>query len=301
MESGMGIESREYLRDDDNGYGQQPAAAPMSIVTKIIIATGAVFVLQVLSAGRNGDVSFFDKWFVLQSDGLFSGHFWKLLSYAFLHDTGNLLHIVMNMLILFMMGRAVVPVTGEREFLWFYCAAAIFAGICSVCFYRFMGIDPNIVGASGAVLATFTLFALHYPRQKLYIFGIVPVEARWLLVAYVLYDAVPVMQSVYNGQMGASRVAHSAHLGGLLFGWLYFRWNMRFSTWWDQFARRTSSTVKAKKTGLRVYNPKVQPESDLSGRVDEILAKISEHGESCLTDRERRILRQASEQMKKKR
>lgn len=297
----MGIDSREYLRDDDNEYGRHSAAAPMSIVTKIIIATCAAFVLQVLSAGRNGEVSFIDKWFVLQSDGLFSGHVWKLLTYAFLHDTHNLLHIVMNMLILFMMGRVVVQITGEREFLWFYCAAAVFAGICSVCFYRFMRIDPSIIGASGAVLATFALFALHYPRQKLYIFGILPVEARWLLVAYVLYGAVPMMQSIYSGHLGSDRVAHSAHLGGLLFAWLYFRWNMRFSTWWDQFARRTSSTVKAKKTGLKVYNPKAQPEADLSNRVDDILAKISEHGEASLTDRERRILRQASEQMKKRR
>jgi len=297
----MGIDSREYLRDDNDEYGSPRAAAPMSIVTKIILFTVAVFVLQVLTSGNGNNVSFINKWLVLQSDGLFSGHIWKLLTYAFLHDTRNLLHIAVNMLILFMMGRATVQITGEREFLWFYCASAIFAGVCSVVFYRFMRIDPGIVGASGAVLATFALFALHYPRQKMYLMAMFPIEARWLLAAYVVIDAVPVVKSILDGHLGNDQVAHSAHLGGLLFAWLYFSWNMRFSNWWDQFAHRSRTTVKAKKTGLKVYNPKNQPEADLSNRVDAILAKISEQGEASLTARERRILRQASEQMKKRR
>ena len=299
----MGIDSREYLRGDDE-FGQMPVT-PMSIVPKIIIITSVVFVLQLLAEGSPSvpsGPSFFTRWFVLNADGLFSGYFWQLLTYAFLHSTDSLWHIVLNMLILYMMGRVTATITGDREFAWFYCAAAIFAGICSVCFYQIMqsGSSTSIVGASGAVLAVFTLFALHYPRQKLYLFGVLPVEARWLLLAYTLYDAVPVAQQLFNGQLGDSHVAHSAHLGGLLFGWLYFRWNMRFSTWWDNFASRTATATRTRKAGLKVYNPKGQPDVDLSNRVDEILAKISEQGEGSLTDRERRILRQASEQMKKR-
>lgn len=293
----MGIDSREYLRDGDD-Y-RQPQS-PMSMVTKIIIVTVVVFILQVLSSDANGQSEIFNRWFILRSDGLFSGHVWKLLTYAFLHDTSSLLHIVMNMAILYMMGRVTAQLTGEREFLWFYCMSAIFAGMCSVIFYRFLQVDPGILGASGAVLAVFTLFALHYPRQKLYVFGLLPVEARWLLAAYVIYDAVPMMSAISNRQLGNSTTAHSAHLGGVVFAWLYFSWKMRFTSWWDRIVGRVQAQ-RGNKAGLRVFNPKSQPEPDLSKRVDEILTKISEQGEESLTARERRILRQASEQLKNRR
>lgn len=298
----MGIESREYLRDDDDGsYGGPPNAAPMSIVTKIVIVTAIVFLLQMFTQGGPGQLSTVESWLVLRGHELFGGQVWRLLTYAFLHSTDNILHIVMNMYLLYMLGRAAAQLTGEREFVWFYCVSAIFAGICSVCFYQIMNTDVPILGASGAVMAVFTLFAMHYPRQKLYLFGVLGVEVRWILAAYVALDAFPVVKELAEGQLGQSGIAHSAHLGGLLFGWLYFRWNMRITGWMDRLFSRGATVARVKKAGLRVYNPESQPDPDLSKRVDEILAKISEQGEESLTARERRILRQASERMKKRR
>ncbi len=298
----MGIESREYLRHEDDGsFDGQSRVTPMSIVTKIIIATAAVFVLQLLSSRGPGGMSTIEQWMVLRGDLLFGGQVWRLLTYAFLHDKQNLMHILMNMYLLFLLGRPAAQLTGEREFLWFYCISAIFAGMCSALFYQFMDVNPYVMGASGAVMAVFTLFAMHYPRQKLYLFAVLGIEVRWLLAMYVAFDAFPVVRALSAGHLGNNGTAHSAHLGGLLFGWLYFRWQMRFTSWWDRVAGRTSTAIRSKKTGLKVFNPRTTPEPDLSGRVDEILAKISEHGEESLTSRERRILRQASDQMKKRR
>ncbi len=298
----MGIESREYLRDDDGGsFGGQAPVAPMSIVTKIVIATIVVFVLQFLSSNGRGQLSTVEQWLILNGHDLFRGQIWRLLSYAVLHSTEFPLHIVMNMYMLYVLGRATAQLTGDREFLWFYGVSAVFAGLCSVCFYRFLIVDRPVLGASGAVCAVFTLFALHYPRQKLYLFGLLGVEVRWLLTAYVAFEAFPVIKELSDGQLGTGRTAHSAHLGGLLFGWMYFCWQMRFTVWWDRLVGRASTSLRVKKSGLRVYNPKTQPDPDLSDRVDEILAKISERGEESLSVRERRILRQASEQMKKRR
>ncbi|MCH2211816.1 MAG: rhomboid family intramembrane serine protease [Fuerstiella sp.] len=297
----MGIDSREYLRDDgDVAFNGRGSVQPMSVVTKIILATVAVFVLQVVLKSQDGR-SVLERWFILNGSELFGGQIWRLLSYAFLHDTGYLLHIGLNMYMLYVLGRATAQLTGNREFLWFYAVSAMFSGLCSVCFYRLLKVDPNILGASGAVYAVFTLFAMHYPRQKLYLFGLLGIEVRWLLLIYVAIEANPVIRQLADGELGRDGTAHSAHLGGLLFGWLYFRWNMRFSNWWDGVAGRASTRIRAGKSGLRVYNPKEQPESNLSDRVDAILAKISREGEQSLTDRERRILRQASEQMKKRR
>ena len=296
----MGLESREYLRDDNESWRGQPAAVPMSIVTKIIIATVAVWVIQLLSIQGDTQESIVLKWLALDSETLFQGQIWRLLTYAFLHAVDSPMHIAFNMLMLFFMGRQVAQLTGPKEFLWFYCVSAIFAGICSVCFYHLMGAPFSCIGASGAVLAVFTLLVMHYPHQKIYIWGLIGIEARWLLAAFVAFDAFPVVEKIMTGNFQAGGTAHSAHLGGMIFGWLYFRWQMRFTTWWDRFAKRTSSTMKVRKSGLKVYHPDTQPEADLRARVDTILAKISDQGEDSLTNRERRILKQASEQLKRR-
>ncbi len=297
----MGIEDREYLKDND-GYNAYTdgglRVGSMSIVNKLIIATVAFFVMQLMTS--RGPDSLIQNWFSLDSVSVFQqGQIWRLLTYAFCHSQQSLLHIVMNMYMLYMLGQIVCRLTGDREFLWFYLASAIFAGICSVAFYAFMRRpEVHIIGASGAVLAVFVLFAMHYPRHKMYIFGAIPVEVRWLLAIYIALDAWPTFQMLASNGVSTSNVAHSAHLGGALFGFLYFRWNMRFVTWWDKFAKRIPKNVMRRKN-LKVFNPGIQPEpSSLSDSVDAILEKISREGESSLTTRERNILTQASRQLR---
>lgn len=300
----MGIYNRDYLRDDEGFDAYSPSGSQRSttsIVVKLIIATAAVFVLQIMTA-RPQVASLVQSWLSLDSTTVFrEGQIWRLLTYAFCHDQQNLLHIVFNMYLLYILGKIVCGLMGDREFLWFYCASAIFAGICSVAFYTFVGKPTSIIGASGAVMAVFMLFAMHYPRQRLYMFGIIPIEVRWLLAMYIVFDAYPVIITLMGNDRNPSMVAHSAHLGGLLFGFLYFRWNMRITNWWDRFAGRVSS-MRRKKNNLRVFNPGTQPEAgNLVDSVDEILAKISREGEASLTPRERNILTQASRQIRRDR
>lgn len=308
----MGIYNRDYLKGEDgyNAYRDSGLRrGSVSMVGRIIIVTVAMFVLQLMTS-RQGATSLVLDWLSLDSQTLFrQGQIWRLLTYAFCHSQAELLHIVMNMYVLYMVGQAVCELTGEREFLWYYLVSAVFAGICSVVFYSIVGLPFDIIGASGAVLAVFMLFAMHYPRRRMYLFGLIPIEVRWLLTIYVLIDLIPTLRMLTgDAQMiaararmqGASLTAHSAHLGGLLFGFLYFRWNMRITHWWDLFAGRLPSLTR-KKSGLRVFNPGPTPEPDLSDKVDDILAKISREGESSLTARERHILTQASRQLRKDR
>ncbi len=123
----------------------------------------------------------------------------------------------MNMYGLHMIGSQLVHRTGEREFLWFYLASAVFAGICSLAFYTLLGTSTRVIGASGAVLAIYMMYAMLYPRQIFYFFGAFPIEARWLITILVAMDAIPLMMQLANRNLGTG-VAHSAHLGGLLFG-----------------------------------------------------------------------------------
>jgi hypothetical protein len=95
-------------------------------------------------------------------------------------------------------------------------------------------------------------------------------------------------------------VCHSGHLGGMLFGYLYFKWQIRLSDRWDQLAGRFRDR-RRNKQHLKVFKPPVQQDTDLPDKVDAILDKISREGEASLTDRERRILTQASRQFRRDR
>ncbi|MDG2126861.1 MAG: rhomboid family intramembrane serine protease [Fuerstiella sp.] len=293
-----------YDRDVSPSMVSQPppgaSRRPLSIVAKIVLVTIGVFLLQLLTQRPQADSLAFD-WLAIERDLVFSyGQVWRLLTYAFIHSETQLLHIGCNMLGLFFLGRIVSQTLGEREFLWVYLVSAVFSGIVQVstmAIFRIPGQDWAL-GASGAVCAVFVLFVLHYPRMKLYCFGILPIEARWLLAVAVAWDGLGFLGLVPGLFVGeGAKIGHAAHLGGLAFGFLYFQWNMNLSRWWDQFGGRLSEIPKSS-SNLKVYNPGSQPEVDYSTRMDDILAKISNHGEASLTDRERRILTHASEQLK---
>ncbi|MCA9062153.1 MAG: rhomboid family intramembrane serine protease [Planctomycetaceae bacterium] len=299
----MGIYNRDYLRDEGGdeawrgNYGP-PSRSSRPMVVKIIVATVIVYLVQILTL-KPGERSLILDFMGLSQDTVLSGQFWRLLTYAFCHSDRDIWHILFNMMVLYMFGRVVEELMGRREFLWFYLTAAVFAGIASLGI-EFVARKPVfIVGASGAVSAIFLLYVMHYPRQKLYFFGLFPLEARILLIGYVLFDAFPVYYELLGGRTN-SHTAHSAHLGGFLFGFLYFRWNMRLTRWWDQFAGRLKQKAR-NRSQLKIHNPGTQPQVDHSARVDEILDKISRQGESSLTAAERRILTDASRQMRKDR
>jgi membrane associated rhomboid family serine protease len=289
----MGIQNREYVRGGSRAGSFGPAIQAPTVLTKLIGVTVVVYVLQLLLNSRV-DGSVVTNWLQLTSDDLyFRGQIWRLLTYAFVHSVQSPLHLLFNMMTLYAVGRMVTNLLGGREFLWFYLTGAVFAGMCSVVFYTMIGQQPSIVGASGAVYAVFCLAAMYYPRQKVYLFGALPVEMRWLLVGFVAMDALPMLASSSTG------VAHSAHLGGLLFGFLYARMSMNLTRGWDRLVGRI--TARNRSRSLKIFAPVDTPESSLDHQMDMILAKISRSGEASLTARERNILTQASRQIRKDR
>lgn len=291
----MGIENREYLRDEYDGPGPLRFSTS-SVLVKIIGVTIAVFILQIASLQAGGG-SPITRWLMLTADDVFlRGQIWRLLTYAFCHSEKDLLHIIFNMMVLYSVGNMLLSLLGTREFLWFYMASAIFAGICSVAFYSLFDINAGCVGASGAVMAVFCVVAMHYPRQRMLIMGVVPVEMRWLLAAYVAFDSFPIL----TGAWRQSNTGHAAHLGGLLFGFLYVRWHMQLTRWWDNFAGRMA--MKRRNKGkLKIFAPPASTDSNLDAQMDSILEKISREGEASLTQRERNILIQASKKLRKDR
>lgn len=287
----MGIENREYLRDEYDGPGPMRFSTS-SVQVKLIIVTVAVFLLQVLTT-RGGD-SVVTRWLDLSGPDLYQhGQVWRLLTYAFCHNVKDPFHLIFNMMTLYFAADTVLRLLGQKEFLWFYCCSAMFAGIAAVVTHTIMGRNAAVIGASGAVCAMFGLVTMHYPRQRVMMMGLFQMEMRWVLAVFML---LPVLVE----QLGGARVSHSAHFGGLLFGYMYFKSHMQLSRWWDNFAGRMA--MKRRNKGkLKIFAPPAATDSNLDAQMDPILEKISREGEASLTQRERNILIQASKKLRKDR
>jgi membrane associated rhomboid family serine protease len=168
----------------------------------IIIANIVVFFLQQQAADQLHSLEFIPALVLMRP--------WTLFTYMFLHaDFG---HIFFNMLTLFFFGPRVEDRLGGARFLTLYFVSGLFGAFTS------MIMSPNaaILGASAAVYGVLLGFARLWPRAQLLIWGIVPVQARTLVV---ILTAV----SLFMGGVGIGNVAHFAHLGGFIGGWLVLR------------------------------------------------------------------------------
>jgi len=294
----MGIQSRDYYRDAHSRRPGWLTGAPA--VQWIITINCIVFVLQLLTVPPNHEESLVDAWLALDPNAVAHGEIWRLVTYAFLHNRYSLLHLVFNMLALWFFGRALEPLYGSREFVWFYLVAALVGGIGFTIWGFTLGLPHLVVGASGAVMAVFMLFARHYPHEKVCIFGLICIEAQWLVWLYAAFDLYPVLLELGGGAIG-DQIAHVVHLSGLAFGWAYYRFGWRLSSGWsglsDAIALRWRRATGGRK--LKVYQPQPEEEPEnFEAEVDRVLAKIHDHGSESLDDRERKLLQRASERYK---
>ncbi len=301
----MGLANRDYFRDEERRYGGGGGdfLADTPTVRAMIVITIIAFFLQLLITRPASEYGFgvreresvIDEWFALKVDAVLSGQVWRLVTFAFLHERYGIWHLVFNMLGVWWFGTTLERMYGSREFLWFYLTAAVFGGIAHVLWgLAFPG--GMVIGASGVVMAIVMLYAIHYPRQQIWIMGLIPIEMRFLVALYVLVDLHPVLLAL-GGEDAMTGIAHIVHLAGLLYGWLYYHYNIRWENLADSFSGRWKN-MRARRR-FKVYAPDPEP-SNMEAEVDRILAKISEQGSGSLTSREQATLAKASEAYKKK-
>ena len=141
-------------------------------------------------------------------------YYWQFITYMFFHS--SMTHLLFNMLGLFFFGSQVEKRIGSWEFLLFYLLTGLLAGIFSFAVYVWTGNYVVILlGASGAVYAVLLAFAVFFPFARIYVFGIIPVQAPLLVVIYTVIEVF----SQVSGRN--SNVAHLTHLAGFGFAYLY--------------------------------------------------------------------------------
>ncbi|HEY2344339.1 MAG TPA: rhomboid family intramembrane serine protease [Xanthomonadaceae bacterium] len=142
---------------------------------------------------------------------------WQLLTYGFLHE--NLSHIFFNMLALLMFGAPLEYTWGTKRFVTYYLICVVGAGLTYLGWAAAMQITTPVLGASGGVFGLLLAYGMLFPKQRvMLLFPPIPMDARTLVIGYGVIELV-------TGVTGlGGNIAHFAHLGGMLFGWLVIRY-----------------------------------------------------------------------------
>ena len=193
-------------------------------VTKaLLIANCAVFALQ-LMLGSALDPLMLWPWVPSELAPYAPHGFmpWQLLTHGFMHSPSNIAHLLFNMLALLMFGAQLEYAWGQRRFLTYFLVCVVGAGLCQLLVVswgvRNDGAFFPTVGASGGVFGLLLAYGMMFPNQRvMLLIPPVPMKARTLVIVYGLIELVLGVTGTRSG------VAHFAHLGGMLFGWLLIR------------------------------------------------------------------------------
>ncbi len=257
-----------------------------SVTQFLLVANCAVFIVQLLFRFANS--GWFDETFSLSGAGLRHGFVWQPVTYMFLH--GGVLHILINMLVLWFIGREVEFFIGAKHYMRLYFLGGI-AG--AALWLAFNWHEGAVLGASAAILGCVIAFATLFPEREItfLLWFIIPIsiKAKYLAWICVALDVVPLLEHE------PGNVAHLAHLGGALLGYVYVK-QLGYGPppFWMRW-------VGALEGGLRPRRSEnVSAAEYIREQVDPILDKISREGMQSLTREERAILDRARDLMEKK-
>ena len=271
-------------------------------------------------------------------DELFGLHFflashfqpWQFFTYMFMH--ANLQHLFFNMFAVWMFGRIMEQTMGQKRFLFYYLTCGLGAGLAQELvqlaeywYYGFGNYEQvvlgsgivamdeylnrwNTVGASGAVYGILLSFGMTFPEERMFIFPLpVPIKAKYFVMGYAVIELLSALSLKGDG------VAHMAHLGGMLVGFLlllywrsgggsrnggYRSYGRGGSDTWDGFRRWFASLFKKKEPHIDVtyggrYGQEAayrQQKKEEEEELNRILDKVKKNGYEGLTPEEKRRL-----------
>ena len=238
-------------------------------VLRLIVVNVGVYLLTAANPRLLGLLAFVPRFALLQP--------WTILTYQFAH--AGLGHLVFNMLGLYFFGSRLEEHLGARHFLGLYFASGIAGALLSL-----VNFNTPIIGASAATFGVFLGFARNWPRERVYIWGVLPVEARVLVVAMTVLE-------IFGGfGFGGRGIAHFAHLGGFAGGWLYLRW----AAWSSPGARFQRRAAAPSVRGGDLERWRRTRREDLHpvnrAEFDRVMAKLEASGPGSLTSEERAFL-----------
>lgn len=298
------------------GFGGFSMLPP--IIKQLILINVGVFILQSLIESIN--FGSYPGWYILnryfalnpltgidQAGQAYNFQIWQPITYQFMH--GGFSHIFFNMFMLWMFGNEIENIMGSKKFLFFYLLSGIGAAAVQVIIGSVLSNHLAFtIGASGAVYGVMIAFALFFPERQIYVYFLFPVKAKYLIAFLVLIEFMSV------GDM--SLVAHLAHIGGALTGFIFImldkKNNYNIDALFNKVKSSASNFSSSSSKGFRkpsgnpfgkknVQDAEFYDINDVKktptptpSEIDAILDKISASGYQNLTAEEKRILFEAS-------
>lgn len=229
---------------------------------------------------------------------------WRFLTYMFVHV--DFWHFLFNMMMLWMFGSEVADMMGTKHFTGMYFFCGIFAAIFSLALYLLGASHNPIIGASGALMGIFVAYYKFFPNRTLLLFFFFPMRIKYAMWVMVAID-------VFMAPSGDG-VAHLAHLGGVVAGFIYMH---LYEGGFGVFNRIERSIRKARgpkvhvQQGGRSSEEYHQDDSkvlegevfyvDEQKRMDEILKKVNKEGLNSLSESEKQFLLKASDKIRRRR
>ena len=247
----------------------------------------------------------------------FPAAWWTLVTYMFVHAW--LAHLAFNMFTLWMFGPRLEQEWGTRSFIQFYIWCGIGGAIAHLVFAR----HTSVIGASGAISGVLVAYALRWPDEEVYLFGVIPMKSRWLVAALLGMNIIFALSP-------SSRIDWTAHVGGMAFGWIFLKLYAvgginRVRGWVsavpdesedmpravprnrapmrdrggsvDEVVARSNAVVLRQSKPVQ-HVPKQETPKEYAARVNRVLDKISQQGIDSLTRDERRLLEEMSRKLR---
>ena len=276
----------------------------LPLVVKNLLIINAIFYLGTWAADVAWHIDLSD-YLGLHYIGASDFRPYQFITYMFMH--GNFAHLFFNMFALWMFGNSIENVWGPKRFLIFYFVCGIGAGLTQelvqyiqlsdiVEHYQYVNLGNRsipvddylnmltTVGASGAVYGILLAFGMMWPNARIYIYFAIPIKAKWVVIIYGLLE-------LFSGFSSVDNVAHFAHVGGMLFGFLLIMyWRYQMGDWRPKFKvkfKKDDDQENSRPMSDWDYN---QQRADDDKRTDEILDKISKGGYDSLTKEEKEFL-----------
>jgi membrane associated rhomboid family serine protease len=247
----------------------------------------------------------------------FPSDWWTVVTYMFVHAW--LAHLAFNMFTLWMFGPRLEHEWGTRTFVRFYLWSGLGGAIAHLIFAQ----HTSVIGASGAISGVLVAYALRWPDEEVYLFGVIPMRSRWLVVALLAMNVIFALSP-------SSRIDWTAHVGGMAFGWIFLKLYSaggisRVRGWVssvpddsedmpravprnrspmrdraggvDEVIARSNAIVLRESKPVQ-HVPKQESPKEYAAKVNRVLDKISQHGIGSLTRDERRVLEEMSRKLR---
>jgi len=247
----------------------------------------------------------------------FPASWWTVATYMFVHAW--LAHLAFNMFTLWMFGPRLEHEWGTRTFVQFYLWSGVGGAFAHLLFAQ----HSAVIGASGAISGVLVAYALRWPDEEVYIFGVIPMKSRWLVAAMLAMNIIFALSP-------SSRIDWTAHVGGMAFGWIFLKlYSMgginRVRGWVsaapdesedmpravprnrspmrdrargvDEVVTRSNAAVLRESKPLQ-HVPREETPKEYAAKVNRVLDKISQQGMASLTRDERRLLEEMSRKLR---